>query len=1128
MTSKNYARSMYNAIITNLSNPMPQMKRLSNAFILFILLFHSCSPKKEQKVVENTPLFTKLNAAQTNITFNNALTETDSLNYFTYTSIYMGGGISVGDINNDGLQDVFFTGNQVKNKLYLNKGNLQFEDISAQSNTQGDERWYTGTTMVDINNDGYLDIYCSVAGKTGNKKNQLFINNQNNTFTEAAAQYGIAHEGNSIQATFFDYDNDGDLDMYLANYPISHPSTSNMIYKNRMENVNSIESDKLYRNDGETFTDVSEEAGVKNYSFSIGIAAADINNDGWIDIYVSNDYSIPDFLYINNQDGTFREVIKQATNQTAFYGMGVDIADINNDGFLDIFQADMDADNNRRSKANMASMNPRLFHETVFYGFHYQYMHNCFQLNTGYMENGVPKFSNISRLTGTSSTDWSWAPLFADFDNDSHKDLFVSNGTRKEINNKDFFKKIGKKEYDKLSLVEKSAKIPSEKIDNFMFQNLGGLEFKKVNKDWGIEHKGFSNGAIYADLDNDGDLEIILNNIDEEAVIFQNNASNNYLKIQLEGTVKNKHALGSRVTIFSNGTQQVQELTLTRGFQSSVAPELHFGLGNETTIDSLHIVWNDGEISKEKNIKANQTRKYQHPTPNTQHRIVKSQESRVKNQELFTTDIDFSNTIKHTENDHDDFATQVLLPHKMSTLGPAVATADVNNDGLEDIYIGGAFGLTSTLYLQTSKGFTPQNTNAFDADKISEDVGALFFDADKDGDQDLYVVSGGYEFAENSNFLKDRLYLNDGNGNFQKSNTALPEFNSSGSRAYTLDYNKDGKQDILVLGRQTPGKYPFPTSSYLLENISQKGKVQFEDTTKNFAPDLQGIGMATSAVITDFNNDSWDDIILVGEWMPITILQNNNGVFENVTEKMNLHETTGWWWSINQGDFDGDGDMDYIIGNNGQNYKYKATEDETFDIYVEDFDKNKKEDIVLSYYDDGTQYPVRGRQCSSQQVPTIKQKFKNYDEFSTATLIDVYGKKNLENALHYQVKSFASIYLENTENGFKIHKLPVEAQVSSINQILVKDYDNDGQLDALIAGNLYNSEVETPRNDASYGMFLKGDGHGNFQAVPVTQSGFFTTGDVKDLQHINIGNAPYILSIKNNDYIQFIKHNNKH
>ncbi|WP_064972165.1 VCBS repeat-containing protein [Kordia zhangzhouensis] len=1096
------------------------MKKLSKILMLLCLL--SACTSNETSKEKSQKIFTKLTAEQTNVLFANTLTETDSLNYFTYTSLYMGGGVSVGDINNDGLIDIFFTGNQVKNRLYLNQGNLQFKDITESSHIAGDDRWYTGTTMVDVNNDGFLDIYCSVAGKTGNKKNQLFLNNTDNTFTEVAEKYGVADEGNSIQATFFDYDNDGDLDMYLANYPIAHPSTPNMIYKNRMQNVTSIESDKLYRNDGHAFTDVSEEAGVRNYSFSIGIAAADVNNDGWMDLYVSNDYSIPDFLYINNQDGTFKEVIKQATNQTAFYGMGVDVADINNDGFLDIFQADMDADTNRRSKANMASMNPRLFYETVLYGFHYQYMHNCLQLNTGYQEEGVPKFSNISRLTGTSSTDWSWAPLFADFDNDSHKDLFVSNGTRREINNKDFFKNIGKEKYDSLSLLEKSQLIPSEKIDNFIFQNQGNLSFKKSNQDWGIEHKGFSNGAVYADIDNDGDLEIIINNIDEEAVIFKNNASDtyNYLKVQLKGSTSNSYGLGSRITIYVDGKQQVQELTLTRGFQSSIAPELHFGLEKTTRIDSLFVVWNDGKIYTQKDIEANQTL-----VLNYAEAIEKENVQISENPKQFATHKALSKIIKHTENDYDDFATQVLLPHQMSTLGPAVAVADVNNDGFEDIFVGGSFGNSAHIYLQTHNGFQAQTTTTFEADKISEDTGALFFDADNDGDQDLYVVSGGYEFAQNSNFLQDRVYINDGKGSFQKSNTALPTIAISGSRVYSFDYNKDGKQDVLVLGRQTPGKYPFPTSSLLLENISTTNEIKLEDTTKNFAPALLNIGMATSAVITDFNNDSWEDIILVGEWMPITLLQNNKGVFENVTEKYGLQETRGWWWSIKQGDFDNDGDMDYVIGNNGLNYKYKATEAETFDIYVEDFDKNQKEDIVLSYYQNGEQYPVRGRQCSSQQVPGIKEKFKNYDEFSTATLIDVYGKKKLENALHYQVKSFASIYLENTSQGFKIHELPVEAQLSSIQQILVNDYNGDGYLDIIAAGNLYNSEVETPRNDASYGVYLQGNGKGFFQSVPVTQSGLYTSGDVKDLQTISIGKDTYLLSIKNNDYIQFIKYN---
>ncbi len=1087
-------------------------------FLLIVVSFLNCTKQKAEKNEEK--LFSKRSSDQTNIHFSNTLKETNALNYFNYTSIYLGAGVAVGDINNDGLVDIFFTGNQVKNRLYLNKGNLQFEDISEKAKITGDKRWYTGVTMADINSDGYLDIYCSVAGKDGIKNNQLYINNKDNTFTEKAKEYHIDDSANSMQATFFDYDNDGDLDLYTANYPISHPSTSNMIYKNRMDRVTDAESDKLYRNDGGYFTNVSKEAGVKNYSFSLGVAAADINNDGWQDIYVSNDYSTPDFFYLNNKDGTFREVIKEATSQTAFYGMGIDVADINNDGLLDVFQVDMESDNNRRQKANMASMNPKLFLETVYYGFHYQYMHNCLQLNSGYLENEVPKFSNISRLAGVSSTDWSWGPVLADFDNDGYKDIYVTNGIRREVNNKDFFNKIKDKKFDKYSSLEKTKMIPSEKIDNFMFQNSGKLTFKKVNKDWGIEHKGFSNGVVYADLDNDGDLEIILNNVDEEATIFKNNSTkNNYLKVKFKGDVNNKFGVGNRAYVYTSQNMQLQELTLTRGYQSSVAPELHFGLGENTIVDSLKIVWQNGTVQTVKNIESNQELTLDFKDAYAKESIKKKQEPLL----FSTTNIPFL-THKHQENINNDFDTQVLLPHKMSTLGPAIAITDVNNDGLDDYFVGGSFGLPASLYFQKDNNFIKQEIPAIEKDKLSEDLGALFLDVDNDGDQDLYVVSGGYEFAEKSNMLQDRMYINDGKGHFKKNANALPKINSSGSKAYQLDYNKDGKKDILVLGRQIPGKYPLPASSYLLKNTSEKTAVTFENATNKIAPFFKDLGMATSAVITDFNNDSWQDIIIVGEWMSIKVYKNNKGTFEDVSEKMGLtKDTTGWWWSIHQGDFDNDGDIDYLLGNNGVNYKYKATADETFDIYVNDFDKNSKNDIVLSYYNDGKQYPLRGRQCSSEQIPGIKNKFKNYDEFSTATLIDVYGKNNLKNALHYQVKSFASIYLENKGDSFKIHQLPIDAQFSSIQKILVNDYDKDGKLDAVIAGNLHNSEVETPRNDASYGLFLKGNGDGTFAPTTVLESGFYASGDVKDMAPIKVGNSKYILVAKNNDTLQCIK-----
>jgi len=1094
---------------------------LKNSIFLLVIVFvvASCQNELEQSV---NRIFKELKASSTGINFSNTIVENDSLNYFNYTSIYSGAGVSTGDINNDGLIDIYFTGNQAQNKLFLNKGDLQFEDITNKANVGGDDRWYTGTTMADVNGDGFLDIYCAVSGLFDKRSNQLFINNGDGTFTEQAKKYGVDDNANSTQGTFFDYDRDGDLDLYVANYPISNVNTSNFTYLNRMKRVGESESDKLYRNDGDSFTNVSKEAGVKTYGFSYGATVGDLNNDGWPDIYVSSDYSVPDYFYLNNGDGTFKEVLKEAVSHSAFYGMGLDIADFNNDGFLDIFQADMDANNNRRQKANMASMNPDLFWETVFAGFHYQYMHNCMQLNTGVMLNDVPQFSNISRLTGSSSTDWSWGPLFADFDNDGNKDLFITNGIRREVNNRDFFNTYTKKDTSGLTDLEKSLKIPSEKVDNFMFKNNGNLNFEKVNKQWGIEHKGFSNGVSYADLDNDGDIEIITNNVDEVASVYENTSStfNNFITINFEGNTNNKFGLGNRVYITIGDQIQLQELTLSRGFQSSVAPQLHFGLNKAKKIDELKVVWTDGTVQILNNIDVNQQLILKQNDAVIYSKIIE------EHPKLFVTDANKNlPKHKHIENSSDDFLKQVLLPHKMSAFGPALAVSDVNNDGLDDFYVGGSFDNSGSLYIQTEDGFKLQTNEVFKKDKYSEDVGALFFDADADGDTDLYIVSGGYEFAPKSNMLQDRLYINNGKGAFSKSENGLPEMLTSGSKVYNIDFNKDGKQDLLVLGRQVSGKYPTPANTYLLENKSTVNKIVFENVTDQLAKEFISLGMATSAVITDIDNDSWQDIIVVGEWMPIKVFKNNKGQFKDISEEKGLTiDTAGWWWSIQQGDFDNDGDVDYVVGNNGLNYKYQANENETFDIYVNDFDNNKQSDIVLSYYSEGEKYPVRGRSCSSQQIPTIKQKFKNYETFSEATLVDVYSEEKLKNSLHYQVKSFASIYLENKGEKFVIHQLPIEAQLSSINQILVDDFNGDENLDIVIAGNLYVSEIETPRNDAGFGYYFEGNGDGTFKPVPPTKSGFFTSGDVKDLARITIQNQQYIISVKNNDYLQFIKY----
>ncbi|WP_426484947.1 VCBS repeat-containing protein [Flavobacterium sp. 2] len=1085
--------------------------------IVSLVLLASCSKDSDQKI------FTTLDRSDTGIEFSNNLKENDSLNYFTYNYIYLGGGVATGDINNDGLVDIYFTGNQVSNKLYLNKGNLKFEDITEKAGVGGDSRWYTGVTMADVNGDGFLDIYCSVGGKFGPKNNQLFINNHNGTFTEKAKEYGIDDIGNSVQGTFFDYDKDGDLDLFVANYPPTKFNSATGDYVQMMLHVKENESGHLYRNDGNHFTNVTEQAGVKNYGLSLSATVGDLNNDSWPDIYVSNDFNSPDFLYINNQDGTFKEVVKEAMAHNSFYGMGVDISDFNNDGNLDVFQVDMDAKDNRRKKANMSSMNPKLFWDVIDAGFNYQYMHNCMQLNTGVYENGIPHFGNVSRITGTSSTDWSWGPLFADFDNDGNKDLFVTNGTRREINNNDFFHSLETLNLKPKDLLKKSQEIPSEKIDNFMFQNKGNLNFEQANKKWGIEFKGFSNGVAYVDLDNDGDLDIVVNNIDDYASVFENSSSklNNYIKVDFKGNSKNIYGLGNRVYVRTKKGTQMQELTLTRGFQSSVAPELHFGVGKENTIDEVKVVWTNGKVQKLNNVKANQTLH------------IKEQDAKEEavattnpKKQLFTAETKIFPVFKHEENKYDDFKDQVLLPHKMSTFGPVIAVGDLNKDGLEDYFIGGSATYSGKMFFQTKNGFVEKNIPALELDKASEDTGALIFDADNDGDNDLYVVSGGYEFLINDPKLQDRLYINNGKGDFTKAPVGvLPRMLVSGSKVYPIDYDKDGKQDLLVLGRQVPGQYPAPTTTYLLHNISTVSQPKFE-ISKKAPKEFINLGMATSAVITDINNDKLDDIIVVGEWMPIRIFQNSKAGFKEVTKDMGLNDdTTGWWWSIQQGDFDKDGDMDYIVGNNGLNYKYKATPNETFDIFVKDFDNDKHKDIVLSYYNDGKQYPVRGRGCSSQQIPNIKKKFKDYESFSEATLVDVYTEKSLKEALHYKVKSFASIYLENKNGKFVIHELPVEAQLSCINQIIVDDYDKDGNLDVLITGNMFNSEVETPRNDAGHGLYLKGNGKGKFRSITAVESGFFTPGDVKNMEKIKVQGKTYLLVTKNNSFLQSVRIN---
>lgn len=1099
-----------------------------NGFLIFLILLSACSTEQKK--------FTKLSPKETQIDFSNQLFETHTKNYFTYPYMYLGGGVAVGDFNNDGLEDLFFTGNMVPNKLYLNEGNFKFKDISESAGIQGDDRWYSGVSLVDLNRDGFLDIYIAVGGENEPNNNVLYINNQDNTFTEQAASYGIDDEGYSMHSTFFDYDNDGDLDLYVANYPPTSFTAPVDYYRYMIDHHEPRDSDHLYRNDGDQFVDVTQESGISNFGLSLGVVASDFNNDGFTDVYISNDFNAPDYMYLNNGDGTFKNEILNSLQQTSFFGMGVDAADFNNDGWVDLFQLDMNAADNFRSKANMSSMNPEVFYQSVTLGLHHQYMQNSLQLNQGNLFEETPAFSNIARWSGVSSTDWSWGGLFADFDNDGWKDLYVTNGIRRDVNNKDFYNQhrefFNKMENDpnyknkeeEVKLLDYLEKMPSEKLANYLFQNRQDQGFENRNTEWGLEEKTFSNGVVYSDLDNDGDLDIVVNNLEDFASIYRNNTNNsNFIGFELEGE-KKQIPIGTRIYIKANGQFQMQELNLSRGYLSSVSPRIHFGLGSTEKVEEVLIKWPNGFEQKLKNIQVNDYHKITYDANSVSKSNQKQSTPSQKKQ--FET-VTLENPFIHKENPYDDFKDEVLLPHKNSTLGPALAVGDLNNDGAEDYIVGGAVAQPASLYIQTKEGhFKNIAVPAFEKDKFHEDLGILVVDADNDGDQDLYFASGGNEFNENSKGYEDRFYENKGGLVFERNTAAIPNTRISGLEVSASDFDQDGDLDLFVGGRLSPKKYPYPASSRILENKSEAGTIRFIDITEEKNPALQNIGLVTTSVWTDIDGDSWEDLVIAGEWMSIRIFKNNQGQsFSEITEEVFQAEQRGWWYDIEKGDFDNDGDLDLIVGNLGLNYKYQASKEKPFKVYLNDFDQNATYDIVLSYNSEGTEYPVRGRQCSSEQMPAIKEKFKDYNSFASASLEQIYSNQMLEQSLKYEITSFSSIYLENKNGKFSAQPLPYQAQLSNINALVVKDIDTDGNLDIILGGNLYNAEVETPRNDASYGLWLKGDGNNDFIAQNPRTSGLVIRGDVRNMKTITIGNQAHLIVAKNNDPLQLIKIN---
>jgi hypothetical protein len=1091
---------------------VPIYKHFARLVLLVILVgSQSCQESKK-------PLFRELSPQQTGIEFNNRLVIGGTPSVLEFEYMYNGAGVAVADFDLDGLEDIYFTGNMVSNRLYRNLGEWKFEDITQSSRT-GSTHWSNGVAIVDINQDGYPDIYVCRGGPRGSegkdRANLLFINkglvNGELQFEEAAAQWGLDDQSYSVQAAFFDYDQDGDLDMYLLSNALVDFNRNTSRPKDRSGKAPS--ADKLYRNNGDqTFTDISASAGVLIEGFGLGVEVCDMNADGWPDVYVSNDFLTDDLLYINQKDGTFSNEIAKYFRHLTFNGMGNDIADINNDGNMDVVVLDMLPPDNKRWKLTMMGNNYDEFETGQSYGYQPQYIRNTLQLN-----NGNGSFSEVGQLAGISATEWSWSALFADYDQDGLKDLCITNGYRQDITNLDFMVygnqilAMGTEEANRKQRLEALNKLPGIKIHNYFYRNKGNLQFEDASKTAGFTKPTYSNGMAYADFDNDGDLDLVMNNIDDPALLYENTTvpdnNNHYLKVALKGEAPNLNGLGAQVTLYYDGMAQRQYFTPYRGYLSTVTQKLHFGLGPETQIDSLAVTWPSGLVQVKPNIAVDQELTL------FQKEAMPRQPSSAKLSSTIFQENDSLISFKHQEDDFVDYKIQALLPHMHSRNGPGMAVGDVNNDQKEDLYVGGALGQSGTLHTQQADGSfqTSSLTNP-----ESEDMGALFLDADNDGDQDLYVVSGGSSKPMGDASYQDRLYVNEGAGNFQKTD-ALPDFRVSGSVVTAADYDQDGDLDLFVGGRVRPGEYPLPPASMLLQNQSTPGQIKYVKDAQALNNELAQLGMVTAALWTDFDDDGWQDLIVVGEFMPVTVFQNNKGTLTDITGQTGLKNTHGWWNGITSGDFDNDGDTDYVLGNLGLNSRFKATAREPLCIYANDYDKNGQIDPVMCYYIDGENYVAHSRNDLIDQINAMRSRFRNYEDYANATFEESFLKEEIATAHVVKSETFANSYLENLGGGkFRLSELPRTAQIAPMYGMLVGDYNGDRNLDLLAVGNFYSGEVFSGRYDASIGWLLAGNGKGGFDTIAVDNSGFFVVGDAKGLVNLYTGAQELLVASRNN------------
>ena len=1089
-----------------------------------VLLIAGCSNRQET-------LFTQLEKDRTGIDFQNTLYDGEALNVLNYIYFYNGGGVAIGDINNDGLPDILFTGNMVHNRLFLNKGGFKFENITEKSHIAEQEGWCTGATMVDINGDGRMDIYIcrSADNDPGRRSNLLYINNGDLTFTEKAAEYGLADQGFSTQAAFFDYDKDGDLDMFLINHSLHKYATGAVDNPGWRKERQPAYECKLYRNDWNeqlkhpVFTDVTAQAGIVSdvLTFGLGLAVSDLNNDGWPDIYISNDFNEPDYLFINNgrsgRDSgqvTFTERLSDCMDQTSLYSMGNDAADFNNDGWVDLMTLDMLPEDNHTQKMHSGAENFNKFQQLFNRGFYYQYSRNMLQKN-----NGDGTFSEVAQLEGVSNTDWSWAPLFTDMDNDGYKDLLVTNGYVKDYTDMDFLKYSADKAMhagggEKEDIVKEAiSKMPPSPGTSYLFRNVGGNGFARVNSAWGLTQKTVSAGAAYADLDNDGAMDLVINNTNEFAGIYKNNAramrNAHYLKIALKGEPGNSTGIGSKVRLFCKDTIFYQEAFPVRGFQSSVDPVLNFGLGDHTLVDSILVIWPDDRYQVLRQVKADQAVQVRVKDADGKWQYVKEGGAVLMHAAAGPV---------HVENNYNDFDRQPLLLNYLSRSGPCMAKADVNKDGLEDVFMGGSKGHPAHIYLQSAAGdlrLSPQP--GIEKDSLGEDGAAAFFDADGDGDADLFVAGGGYEFEENDPLLQGRLYINDGKGHFTKSEGAVPAWPVSAGCVTAADVDGDGDLDLFIGGRVIPGKYPLAPGSKILLN---DGKGHFTDGTPQMAPELEHTGMVTDACWIDLNKDGKPDLVMVGEWMPVKIYLNKGGKLQDVSDKYIHFSSAGWWNRIAVADLDGDGLPDLVLGNQGLNNQFQASAQEPLTLYYKDFDNNGSIDPVFCYYINGVSYPAASRDDLTTQLPGLKKKFLEYHDYADATIHELFDAEQLKDAGPLQANLLATVWLQNKgDSGFVLHQLPQEAQYAPVYAIAAVDVNGDGHKDLVLAGGNAWTRIRFGRYRAGHGTLLLNDGKGDFRYVAQPASGLRLRGDVRNM--LELGSRRLLFGVNDGQAMEY-------